>query len=331
MGNCQKLQKYQQDEQKVESDSTVPTMKRFSDRPLNAIAMMNESDYVCAGDDGVVYTLNGNAKIHRRAIQDMVCDENNIYTCSRDTSVKITAKDKLIEKATLQGHELSVSGIALNDTNTVLASGGRDTKVNIWDISTEKVVYQKKVSRNLTTCMQFCDAHVLLQGSEDLCVRCWDTREASFHPNVLLKGFVYFPLDMDVSQDGHYVFTSSKGFNSVGCEGRLWDRRTGKMVYEFLGHAQDATACGFIAKDTEHFAAITLSKDMTVQVWNCNNGEKMATHHQLDGGMFTSMCNMQTEREKPNILATTFTGNLFQYEINLQTANVHMVSSTLTE
>ena len=59
-------------------------------------------------------------------------------------------------------------------------------------------------------------------------IRLWDVRTLSKPAAVLENEYVYFPLCCDCS--GPYVLTGSNGFNSVGCELRLWDRRTLKQV-----------------------------------------------------------------------------------------------------
>ena len=73
----------------------------------------------------------------------------------------------------------------------------------------------------------------------------WDAR-GGLKPAYRLEGYTYFPvraaapwlvfiapphafllgrrqLDMDISDDGNYLITSTKGFNSVGCD--LWVRK----------------------------------------------------------------------------------------------------------
>lgn len=84
----------------------------------------------------------------------------------------------------------------------------------------------------------------LSKGAEDLAVRVWDPRSGALRAVQTFKGYVYFPVRMrsclaganqsrltalllltqlgiDVSADGNYILTSSKGFNSVGCELRV--------------------------------------------------------------------------------------------------------------
>ena len=45
----------------------------------------------------------------------------------------------------------------------------------------------------------------------------------------VLDDYIYFPLAIDVHSSGHYILTSSKGFDSNGCEGKLWDIRQGQV------------------------------------------------------------------------------------------------------
>lgn len=108
-------------------------------------------------------------------------------------------------------------------------------------------------------------------------------------------------LCLDISSDGNYVLTSSKGFNGVGCEVRLWDLRGGHgsgtitsasssssspasesgviddssrtssssstpqfrpvQLHSCVGHVQDATACAFITNHISARSATTTTKD----------------------------------------------------------------------
>jgi hypothetical protein len=45
----------------------------------------------------------------------------------------------------------------------------------------------------------------------------------------VLDDYVYFPLAIDVHSSSYYILTSSKGFDSNGCEGKLWDTRKGQV------------------------------------------------------------------------------------------------------
>jgi hypothetical protein len=48
----------------------------------------------------------------------------------------------------------------------------------------------------------------------------------------------YFPLDVDVSDDGRHVFASFNGFDGDGCTVALWDRRSSRVLHSLSGHEQ---------------------------------------------------------------------------------------------
>ncbi len=94
--------------------------------------------------------------------------------------------------------------MALANNGQVCASGARDTSVRIWDVAAEKQVWKVSKAQNVVTCMKWYPSSdgaagagaaqsILLQGSEDLRVRMWDTR-AGLKEVKVLDGYVYFPV-----------------------------------------------------------------------------------------------------------------------------------------
>jgi hypothetical protein len=67
------------------------------------------------------------------------------------------------------------------------------------------------------TCTQLNSLTLILytlhQGSEDLCVRVWDSRSADSQPAMHISGFVYFPLSLSIcpTDGGNYLATGCKG------------------------------------------------------------------------------------------------------------------------
>ena len=176
--------------------------------------------------------------------------------------------------ATLAGHELTVSAVSVTGDGARVASGSRDCSVRLWDASSGgELCSPAHVPQNVVTCLQWAPGQpqqVLLQGGEDLRVRLWDARAGLLRAVGALQGFTYFPLALDAASDGCHVATSSKGFNGVGCEVRLWDvRRLGQgssqapLLRTFAGHSQDATAVLFVSQGR----LASGSKDGTVRLW----------------------------------------------------------------
>ncbi|KAG5192412.1 WD40-repeat-containing domain protein [Tribonema minus] len=229
------------------------------------------------------------------------------YSASRDTTLAQWGQGEG-PLATYRGHTLTVSALDLSADETHLWSGSRDTSVRLWDVSTGQQRGMVATPRNLVTCLKCMPGeegtNVVVQGGEDLKLRLWDFRTPSSVPAQTLDGFVYFPLCLDVSEDGNYLLTGSKGFNSVGCEGRLWDRRTGQVVQEYNGHAQDVTACllapAALAASSGG-AVITASKDQTIKarVWGRESGQLLSDF-----------------AEPHRLCAATFTGGLYDLQLS---------------
>ena len=152
-------------------------------------------------------------------------------------------------------------------------SGSRDYSVKGWDIETGQCITEFSSPRNIVTVMEFSptNENILFQGSEDLCIRVWDTRESSRQPAMHLTGYIYFPLCMDIHNNSNIIATGCKGFNSVGCEVKFWDiRNPSQFLFECKGHTQDVTGCKF-NKSSECNTFVSVSKDGSIFALNTNN------------------------------------------------------------
>ncbi|RLN92840.1 hypothetical protein BBJ28_00014233 [Nothophytophthora sp. Chile5] len=275
-------------------------------------------------------------KPHARAVNRLVIGElsQNVYSCSRDTTVAITSlsrSDSSQVSTVLRGHQLNVATVAVDTTEQSVCSGGRDTQTIFWDVATARMTAKNTTPQNVVTCSTWLPGESLVaQGSEDLSVKLWDPRTPLRVPVETLRGFVYFPLSIAAySGDGDstYLLTSSKGFNGVGCEARVWDRRTGKQLLEFQGHQQDATACCFlpnlaggIEEEALPVLPVTASKDGAVKVWDAAARNPLAEVHA--GGMFTDMCAVDSD----TLLACTFGGQVHAYLLDRQQRTLALLS-----
>ena len=79
------------------------------------------------------------------------------------------------------GHSLTVMAVGCDRDGLMVASGGRDYAVKLWDPNTCQCTSTSKISRNLVTCLKFWEdgSQKFCQGSEDLTMRVWDVRNIS--------------------------------------------------------------------------------------------------------------------------------------------------------
>lgn len=275
---------------------------------------------------------------HKRAVNKVIHGvKETFFTCSRDLTIKQWKKDSETAVSTLEGHTLTISSLAESSDGRALASGSRDTTVRIWDPTASKEIVRNTTSRNLVTCLQWLPSNcsILAQGSEDLKLRLWDVRSGIMKASQTYSGYVYFPLCMDISGDGHLLMTGSKGFNSVGCEIRIWDLRMNKQMLELRGHDQDVKECFFLSFGNGKTKIISGSKDRTIRIWDINkyNADSdyatnsasclLTEYHMYGDGAFTCMAVTDANEDaidsvdvmysiadmdgKPNIYATKLT------------------------
>lgn len=247
-------------------------------------------------------------KGHTRAVNKIIQGKNNVFTCSRDLTIKQWTKESDEAVGTFTGHTLTISAISEKTDGTLIASGSRDTTVRVWDSTTSKEITRNTTSRNLVTCMEWLpeNSSILVQGSEDLKLRLWDVRTNIIKSSQTFTGYVYFPLCMSISNDGNRIMTGSKGFNGVGCEIRVWDIRMNKQYIELSGHQQDVRECHFLQREecnnSNSDIIVTASKDKTIRLWdigkytqeeqdNTVNSNKcvLNEYHMYGDGTFTCM------------------------------------------
>mmetsp|Transcript_22125 Transcript_22125/g.37066 ORF Transcript_22125/g.37066 Transcript_22125/m.37066 type:complete len:364 (+) Transcript_22125:51-1142(+) len=196
-----------------------------------------------------------------------------IYSASRDTTLKVWRRGISEAQQTFTGHTLTVSTVTIDSDERRICSGSRDYSVRVWDVESGVTVQQSKVTQNMVTCVKwFPGEDAVLQVGEDLTVRIWDIRTMAVAQS--FRGVIYIPLCADIAPDGHLFVISSHGFDSDGCDAKLWDRRKDGIVREFVGHSQSANACAFLplSQTNGNLMFATGSADQSIRVWDTQSG-----------------------------------------------------------
>lgn len=221
--------------------------------------------FLCADESGTIAwydirtrSLHASWKAHRREINQVASGgEQLCLAASRDLSLSLwrlsasrsgdgetAAESSATEVARrLDAHTLNISCCDLSEDGTIAVSGSKDTFVSAWDPHAGLTrLARNSAARNTVTCLKLFPGSsssraVVAQGSEDLRVRLWDCRtmgsasatagaRAVLTLHGALEGYVYFPLSIDVHENGRYVLTSSRGVGGLGGEARVWDVRS---------------------------------------------------------------------------------------------------------
>ena len=276
-------------------------------------------------------------KGHKKAVNRIACDHVNkhLWSISRDLSIKRWDIESGECIQTLSdAHELNISSIVLGrgEISPFVFTGSRDYSVKKWDMNTSKCISNYKVPRNIVTAMVLGgnnNGTMIYQASEDLKIRVWDTRKSTCtKPAAEIGGLIYFGLCLDINQEGsgNLLAVGCKGFNSVGCEVKIYDiRNTAIPISVNLGHSQDVTGCKFLANEKN--TLVSCSKDGSIFAWNATDAEStIPIASNKSTKIYTSLI------EGEETLSNTFTagaydGSANRFEINEGDKECGIISS----
>lgn len=159
-------------------------------------------------------------------------DGEYCMTCGSDKSIKLWNPYKSVLLKTYNGHGYEVLDCTSSTDNSKLSSCGADRTVVLWDVSTGKVIrkYRGHISR--VNCVKFNqpDCSIIVSGSYDSTVRCWDTRSRSVEPIQIIDDAKDSVTSIQVSEEE--ILTGS-----VDGYVRTYDIRKGQLQEDCLGES----------------------------------------------------------------------------------------------
>jgi WD40 repeat protein len=137
---------------------------------------------------------------------------------------------------TLQTHASMVYGVALSADGELVASGGGEGKVRVWETSTGRPLATIRGHSGMAWGVALStDGRVVASGGEDRMVRL---REAhTGQPLAALRGHTGAVYSVALSADG--ALLASGGFDATA---RLWETGTGRLLATLQGHTAPITA-----------------------------------------------------------------------------------------
>lgn len=165
-------------------------------------------------------------------------------------------------------HSSNVSSLVLGKSSgRLLATGGEDSRVNIWAVSKPNCIMSLTGHTSAVGCIQFNSSEErVVAGSLSGSLRLWDLEAAKILRT--LMGHKASISSLDFHPMGEYLASGSVDSNI-----KLWDVRRKGCVFRYKGHTQ-AVRCLAFSPDGKWLASA--SDDSTVKLWDLIAG-KMIT------------------------------------------------------
>ncbi|EDO35821.1 predicted protein [Nematostella vectensis] len=190
-------------------------------------------------------------------------DGNYCLTCGSDKILALWNPHKATRLKTYSGHGYEVlDAVAAGDSSRI-ASCSADRTVVLWDVSTGQVIRRYRGHTSRVNCVKFNqpDSTVIISGSYDSTIRCWDCRSRSQEPVQVIDDAKDSVTSVHVSS--HEILSGS-----VDCKVRNYDIRMGTMHADCIG--EPVTSVTF----TQDGQCILVSSlDNTVRLMDKDTGE----------------------------------------------------------
>ena len=254
-------------------------------KPINALDLFSDGRYLVSGDDGgtvAVWNLNMPQQPiatyrSNNAVWAVAASSNlsQIASGDKDRKVQLRRIESIGNSrqelhgdfSNLDSHNGFVYTVHFSPDGKMLASGGADRKIRLWNTETGRIIYTLDGHQDAVTAVQFMpNGKILISAGADRTIRFWDLER-----NQLLKTIAAHEQKIHalaVSRDGKTIVSGSS-------DRTVQLRQLGTAIQQiFQGH-QDAVLTVAISADGTTIASGSI--DGTICLWDADTQQLISS------------------------------------------------------
>lgn len=163
---------------------------------------------------------------------------------------------------TIVAHKKAVNCVVINNNGQLVASGGEDKKIKLWQLATGKAIATLVGHRGSINCLLFDRRkNLLISGSQDRTIRFWDWEQKKIIRTFggWFTGHSKGINSLVMDTIGHTLISGSDD-NSI----KIWDLKTEKER-KTIASSLSTVTCLAISQDSKFFCSGGLEKQLRIR------------------------------------------------------------------
>lgn len=204
---------------------------------------------------------------HTGEVRNVIINNNEeTISASNDKTIRLWDKKGNL-KHTFLGHSREIISLALSADESLLASGGWETTVRLWDMKTKSqlAILNGHTGAIFSLCFSK-GIELLISASQDQTIKIWKVKDGSILHT--LKGHAGIVRCIAISPKDNTMISGSHDKTL-----RQWNINTGELLYIFNSRPAECVESVVISPNGEFIAAGCIT---SIQLWNLETKQQIA-------------------------------------------------------